>query len=371
MHIIDNKIIFQGNAAAKTNIACFCGLTKTKDGTLIANARLGSGKDTADGNVALFTSEDNGQTWSTPVMPFDTAFEGVKGSFRGGYVTELEDGTWLWTLSWVDRSVEGRLLYNNKTGGLCPMFPLLSFSRDKGKTWSKPEKLDILPVCLPSALTGPTLLLDNGAIAAQFEVQKNWNDTVDIFNLSTLKLSYDNGQTWPEHIEVAGSNLKSKVCWDQRIALMPNNKLIVLFWAYDIVNDCDLTIHSSFSKDGGKTWSVPEDTKIVGQIACPVVLNENDIVMLYIRRDEKKQILARRSYDGGKTWDADTEICIYNHVDIFDESDNFFDAMNQWCYGHPFGIKTAENEISMVHYAGDADNMALWFSKIMIHRRMG
>ncbi len=365
MKVIENKTIFIGSVAERTSIATFCGLTRTRQGELIATTRLGSSKDSADGNAAFLISRDEGRTWTKPVMPFSTSFEGKKGCLRGGYITELEDGVWLWTFAWVDRSVKERPLYNKDTGGLCPMFPVISHSRDKGKTWSALQKLDISPVRLPSALTGPTLRLNDGSLAAQFEVQKEWNDTTPIFNISTLKFSYDNGNTWPDCIEVAGRNLKDKVCWDQRIAVMPGNRMITLFWSYDPAKDIDLPIHSSFSEDNGRTWTLPQDTGIVGQIACPVVLSKSDIVMLYDRRDVKKQILALRSFDGGKTWDEKSELCIYNHLSVSDDSSNFFDAMNQWSYGHPSGIKIAENQIAMVYYAGNADHMALRFCKII------
>lgn len=364
MHVIDNKLIFVGSAAERTNIATFCGLTKTRDGELIATVRLGSGKDSDDGNTAFLISQDNGQTWTKPAMPFSTTFEGKSGCLRGGYITELNDGTWLWTLCWVDRSVKGRPLYNKDTGGLCPMFPVISYSTDRGKNWSALKRLDISPVRLPAALTGPTLLLNNGTLAAQFEVQKEWNDPSPLFNISALKFSYDNGKTWPDYVEIAGRNLKDRVCWDQRIAILPDGKLINLFWTYDPLNDRDLPIHCSFSGDNGRTWTVPQDTGVIGQIACPVVLNRTEVVMLYVRRDAKKQIAARRSVDGGKTWDEKSDICIYDHFCLSEKKGDFFDAMNTWSYGHPYGIKLSDNHIAMVYYAGNSQTMGLWFCRI-------
>ena len=96
-----------------------------------------------------------------------------------------------------------------------------------------------------------------------------------------------------------------------------------------------------------------------------MVVSENHIIALYVRRDEKRQIMAVQSYDGGLSWDDSSEFCVYEHTDC-KESDNLFEAMNQWSYGHPYGVKTGRKEISAVYYAGTAKTMSLRFCKIAI-----
>ena len=113
-------------------------------------------------------------------------------------------------------------------------------------------------------------------------------------------------------------------------------------------------------------WSKPADTGIQGQIACPVVLDNNCVVMLYIRRDTKRQILARQSFDGGNSWDESTEICLYSQSDQTEQNENLFSAMNEWSYGHPFGIKINDREIAAVFYAGQGQNTGLRFCKIKV-----
>ena len=365
MRVCDSKVIFEGMAGTRNNTVSFPCLTHLRNGELLATARIGSGKDTADGNVGIWRSADGGKTWLGPVMPFDTGFEGKRGCLRTSCVTELPDGRLLMTFAWVDRSVEGRGLYNDKTGGLCELFPVISESDDGGNRWSPLRRVDLFPITLPSALTGRTLLLPDGGIACQFESQKTWDSTEPIFNISAFKISYDAGNTWPEYVEIAGRPREDVVCWDQRIAQFSSGKMISFFWTYNTVKNIDHTIRVNFSNEHGRNWSKPVDTGIVGQIACPVVMSESHIVLLYVRRDQKRQILARQSFDGGKTWDASSEVIIYNQTQGNDDSSNLFDAMNQWSYGHPFGIKMSDNEIAAVYYVGKKAHTALCFFRIV------
>ncbi|OHB55766.1 MAG: hypothetical protein A2Y07_10585 [Planctomycetes bacterium GWF2_50_10] len=364
MKLCDSKLIFSGLSGTRTNTVSFSCLTRLRNGQLLSTARLGSGKDTADGNIGIWRSDDNGQKWSDVLMPLTTSFEGKNGCLRTGCVTELSNGRLLMSCAWVDRSVEGRALYNNKTGGLCEMFPVISYSDDGGCTWSPLQRVDLFPVALPSALTGPTLVLSDGGIACQFESQKTWDSAEPIYNISAFKVSYDEGDTWPEYVQIAGRLGGDTVCWDQRIAQFPSGKMINLFWSYNTVTNTDQTIHMSVSNEWSRNWSKPIDTGIVGQIACPVVMSELHVIMLYVRRDKKRQILARQSFDGGKTWDVSSEVIIYNQAQDYDDSSNLFDAMNQWSYGHPFGIKLSDHEIAMVYYAGKGSYTSLNFCKI-------
>ena len=365
MNVSDSKIIFEGSAEDKTNTTCFCGLTLLQNETLFATARIASGKDTADGNVGIWQSNDLGKTWSGPQVPFETDFDGRKGCLRGGFLTELVNGVLIITCLWVDRS-KGRLLYNTKTGGLCDMYPVISESHDQGKTWSVLRRVDLSPVTLPSALTGPSLVLQDGRLACQFESQKSWNTAGPIFNISTFKISDDGGLTWPGYVEIAGRPIQSQVYWDQRIAQLDDCKMINLFWTYNTVTEKDENIHISFGSENGRIWTQPADTGIKGQIACPVPLSSEHIVMLYVRRDECRQISARESFDGGKSWDESGEICIYKQDGDVVSSDNLFDAMSEWSYGHPFGVKISDNEIAVVYYAGQGQNTSLRFCRITV-----
>jgi hypothetical protein len=112
MKIIEQSTVFKGLPGTSTNTVSFCSIVCLADGTLIASARLGSGKDTADGNVALFRSTNSGKTWSGPDMPFKTDYNGILGCLRAGFLTQLPDNSLIITCAWVDRSVPGRGLYN-------------------------------------------------------------------------------------------------------------------------------------------------------------------------------------------------------------------------------------------------------------------
>ncbi len=357
--ICQNKV-FSGERPDGRNVACFCGLTKLNDGSLFVTGRLGSTKDCLDEDIAYWRSTDNGQSWSLQGFPFESYLDD-KSSLRCGYISELPRGELLFHLGWTDRS--NGSLYNDKTMGLCEMYPLISKSSDQGANWSKPEKVDTFPIDLPSAATGPILCIDNSTIASQFEVQKRWDDTYPIFNYSSLKFSYDQGKTWPEYTLVAGRPEMPVVHWDQRISHIKEDKWAVFFWSFDTANNCDVNIHWSFSNNNCRSWSKPKDTGIKGQIASMAAVSEDYFVLFYIRRDEIQQIRAIESFDGGKSWNTENPLVIYENQKV-SHDENLANAMSEWMFGHPYPVVLSEKEIALVHYSPAGKGSGINFYRI-------
>ncbi len=367
MHVVESGLIFQGTESDRNNNVSFCGLTVLPNGTLLAGARLASAKDSPDGNIGIWISNDAGKTWFGPNLPFQTEWEEKRGCLRAGNITPITDEHWMMALLWVDRRVTGRPMYNSATGGLCEMFPVLSETHDAGKSWTPLRRLAPSPGQLPTALCGPILQLEDGTLACPLEIQKEYDDPGPIFNHSVLLLSHDGGNTWPERVLVAGEPLEDRVYWDQRIAMLGNGNLINTFWTYHTKQEHDMNVHVSFSHDNARTWSRPVDTGIIGQIAEPVVIHSRHIILLYVRRDREQRLMARESHDSGHSWDRDSEICFYEHLAGKGHSSNLFNAMSEWSFGHPKGIKLSENELFAVFYAGEGQNTGLHYCRIRIN----
>ncbi|HEX7010103.1 MAG TPA: sialidase family protein, partial [Phycisphaeraceae bacterium] len=151
---LTRTVLFQGQAGSRTASVCFPSICKTQSGRLLASWRIGSAKDSADGTVCLSWSDDQGQSWSEPIRPFDRsadpragtfALDGVLGNLHLAALTPLADGRVLAAMMWLDRADPHRPMFNEQTEGLTRVQTLLAQSEDDGVSWSEPRRLDASP----------------------------------------------------------------------------------------------------------------------------------------------------------------------------------------------------------------------------------
>ena len=108
MQVTDSGLIFDATAVeGPLRVCSFTSLLRRDSGTLLASFRRGSAKDSADGNVVICESTDEGANWSVISEGFETTFEDLPGEFRSAELAELDDGRLLAVGGWVDRS-DGR-----------------------------------------------------------------------------------------------------------------------------------------------------------------------------------------------------------------------------------------------------------------------
>lgn len=202
----------------------------------------------------VITSNDHGHTWSEAyeLVPGD---QGGRGPVRNKPII-LSDGTWLagasheegqWDV-FIDRSEDGGKTWNatpylevdrNDLTGKGIIQPTLwesapgivhmlirssagaiyrSDSDDYGRTWSSAYRTD-----LPNPNTGIDLVkLADGTLALLYNPDdKNWGSRGTLL----LAFSYDNGETWPDEIEIEKAGEDSEfsypaiIQWEDRIAL--------------------------------------------------------------------------------------------------------------------------------------------------------
>ena len=68
-------------------------------------------------------------------------------------------------------------------------------------------------------------------------------------------------------------------------------------------------MYKTFSHDGGKTWTTPEDMGIKGSPPHLMKHSSGALVLTYTIRDERYGQRARLSYDGGKSWGDEIVLC--------------------------------------------------------------
>jgi hypothetical protein len=273
-------------------------------------------------------------------------------------MSPLRNGKLLAALCWENHSEPLLPMFNPKTEGLVDMKPYVALSLDEGVTFSEPVEVDCgLYRNVPTPITGPVLVFSAERWAVQFEVNKHHNDPVPWQHVSAIAFTSDAGRTWSGTSDVHTDPARRIICWDQRLALLPDGSILALFWTFDRQKNDYLNIHARQSHDGGQTWGELWDTGVPGQPARPAALSDGRLVMVYVDRTSIPVIKARCSTDNGKTWPSDTELVIHSRLaqsQIWtkESMQDAWAEMAAFSIGLPDATPLPGGDILVVYYSG-------------------
>jgi hypothetical protein len=271
-------------------------------------------------------------------------------------------------LYWLDNSNPELPFYNEQTEGLLDSRIMLAESADAGRTWSSPALMDTTPFNVPTPITGPVLLLPDGEWVCQFELNKTYCDASPWVHSSILMFSRDQGRTWPRY--TVASRDPHIFYWDQRATVLPDGRILDLFWTYDNPAATYRNIHARESADGGRTWSALWDTGVPGQPAPAVALRDGRLAMVYVDRAGAPAIRCRFSADGGRTWPESTRLSIYEsglagQTVAKSGMNDAWSEMGKFSVGLPATAALPNGDILVVYYAGPgADRTNVMWARI-------
>lgn len=359
MHIVDQGTVFASQAGTDRQSCAFPGVCVPPDGRWLCTFRAAPAKlATAGQHVLLCESRDQGRSWSAPrEIRRPPCIDGKPGLFRAGHVTALPDGQLLAVLYWVDHSDPQAPFFNEETQGLLDSRIMLCRSADGGARWSAPRRVDTTPFDMPTPITGPVLLLGNGELACQFELNKAYDDPGVWRHRSVMMFSADGGITWPEHALISDDPDLRVFYWDQRPAVLKDGRILDLFWTYDNLAGAYLNIHARESRDHGRTWSQMWDTGVPGQPAPAVETADGRLAMVYVDREGAPAIRLRTSGDGGRTWPAGTtknlyETALASQTRRKQSMQDSWAEMGAFSVGLPATACLPDGGVLVVYYAG-------------------
>lgn len=224
MEIIERGILTTGKPGTARATHTFPSIVELSDGRLLATCRVGPNKDCAEETVEIFRSDNGGQSWSQGKAPFrGTKVNGIDGSLKNCYLTELEAGHLIAACLWVDRQTyPGKPLFNPKTEGCLPMAILLSDSYDGGETWTPLRALPLPGEIGPPSLTCPILKLNDGSLAISIETNKHYLDSTEWHQRVVLFHSQDEGKIWGKPVTVSEDPSHRIFYWDLRVGVAPD-----------------------------------------------------------------------------------------------------------------------------------------------------
>ncbi|MBQ7346359.1 MAG: exo-alpha-sialidase [Clostridia bacterium] len=263
------------------------------------------------GKDLLYISNDEGKTWSAPMIINDTALDD-----RDAGLTSLGDGKLL--LTYFNWPRESRYYLGNPKNienGTHPMtYPLtygmlkvwetmpdeanhggsfVRLSKDSGKTWGKAVKV---PVSSPH---GPIKLSNGKLLFLGKEYYSGEYEQGAIFAFE----SSDDGATWQylAQIDFPDGCNKDHIHEPDCVEL-PDGRILGALRGQGSPVAYGFSVFTCMSEDGGKTWTHPKALDICGSPPHLFLHSSGAVVMTYARRRAPYAQCARISYDGGETF---------------------------------------------------------------------
>ena len=374
MRISDRGTINRGRPGTRRAFSTFPAVIPLAGGSLLASYRVGSSKDSADGTVELRRSEDGGKSWGAPESPFATTLNGLSGSIRVGYITDLGNGHLLLAAMWVDRQTfPGKPLFNEETEGCLPMVVVLADSHDLGRTWSGWRAVPVPADVGPPSLTNPVLVLPSGRLVLSIETNKTYEDRGRWLQRVVYLYSEDRGRTWGDPVTTCQDPAGGIFHWDQRAGVFPDGRLATFTWTYDRETTRYLNIRRRLSTDEGATWSAPEDLGFADQAAHPAILPDGRVVLAWVDRFGSRSIRARLATAADAPFDAATEVELYRQaaggsptVAGHGDTGDLLAEMGLWSFGLPFAAALPDGGVMAVYYAGDDSCMEVRWTRLAL-----
>ena len=280
-------------------------------GELVCIYRQGSAFYSRDGALAIVRSTDGGATWTDGGLVRDPAADPVLYAYTGPFAAALADDS-IVLVAIRREQADARLAVNPVTGAFLPVETVLFRSADGGRTWSDPEPIRI-PDGMKLDVSGPIVELLDGAWFLPADTGKAYDDTSPIRNHMVGLVSRDRGGTWTSAGPIANGAADQISFFHGRVVRLLDGRLFTLAWARDERTDAFLSLHRVVSDTHGRNWSTPESTGIPGQTSYAVDLGGEVMVAAYtLREDPRPGLRAVLSRDGGRTWDLDGQVVVWD-----------------------------------------------------------
>lgn len=372
MKIIDQGTLFQGQTGTRTANCCFPSIAILDDHSLRVTWRVGSSKDSSDGEIRSSRSIDGGKTWSDPTSPFPAELDNRHGELRYAPIARVSPGRLLAAVVWVDRSEPKLPFFNPETEGLLPTRTLFYESTNGGGAWNLIGEADERPYNGPLLVTGPVFRLPDGRLACSCENNKTYQDKSTWIEAALLKVSSDEGRTWSDHIVGANDPTGRFMYWDSRYAVRNDSShSIATFWTYNHEAQKDANLHVAFSSDGGKSWSAPSDSGISGQVSVPLFRQNGSLLVFFVDRFRTRSVRMRSIDDFSPDRPlTGRELLIYQQpgaqADPGSQTDSstYLQDQELWTFGRVDAIEDGIGDIWVVYYAGDRHSTGIRWCRI-------
>lgn len=315
--------------------AYFPSITLMDNGEMLASFAIAEAFEAVNMNTYITRSKDMGETWSEPEPLLIQQPNNLLSNCSR--ITAFPNGNVVANVVQShreDHPEEG--LANPENIGFVLTDLLLVRSTDFGQSWKVPETI-IPPLIGPSfELCSPIMLLSDGRWLWPTSTWRSWEGYSPNGMKMIALVSYDEGKTWPEYVDVMDGNAQKIIYWESKIIELTDKTLVAIAWTYNEAQGKDLPNHYTISRDGGRTWLAPRSTGIQGETMAIVELHDGRLLSVY-RRIDKLGLWITISRLENDEWIDEDEFPIWGSQEksLTHQSDNMVHDFNELKFGAP------------------------------------
>ena len=257
---------------------------RLKSGELFLVFRATSETNALDGNILLISSENGRKNWSPPDTIVDTSWD-----CRDPSITQLQDG--LIIVSFF----QSRYDMDTEDVRSVGCFTVRSF--DNGKTFTSPRMIPI-DGFNGTASSDAIVELDDGILILPVYGAKE-GEASSVFAV----MSENGGETWEDVYIIADASEEGIGYEKPAILRLPEGKILCMMEIHGQTG----SLYQTVSEDGGRTWSAPVRSGIVGQNPDLLLTPEGTVLCVY-QDLWPAGVSFMRSYDWGRTWEQESSL---------------------------------------------------------------
>ena len=315
--------------------AYFPSVAVLANGEMLASFAIGEAFEAANSDTYIVHSKDMGESWSEPVTLLEKDDKSLVSNYAR--IAVMPDGSVMANIVRCHReSYQDEGLANPENIGFVPTDLTVIRSKDFGYTWGNPYLIDP-PLVGPSfEMCSPIVPLSNGRLLWPTSTWRGWDGYCPNGMKMVALVSQDNGETWPEFINVMDRSKEKIIFWESKIIELSKGVLLAVAWAYDEGQGKDLPNQYTLSHDGGRTWLTPTSTNILGETMAITLAPDGKVLSVY-RRMDKPGLWVTIVRIEGERWINEKEIPLWGaqEISLTNKSDNMVQDFNELKFGAP------------------------------------
>ncbi|MBQ4630272.1 MAG: exo-alpha-sialidase [Clostridia bacterium] len=354
MKTISSTIIYENPLPQlRARHAFFPCSAELADGTLASVFAIGEAFESVDSKSCISFSKDGGKTWSEPQVMFD----------KSGYncpitdyckIATLPNGNLLAFGYGYIRENEDLPIGNPETGGLLDDFVFYSISKDGGNTWSELTEVDCAWGRHVEA-SAPITVLADGTWITPITGFPKWNGEMTGKMCGRALVSKDNGKTWNDDAVCMDFDPNPVTCYEQRMCQLESGTIVCIGWNENTATGERLPNHFTYSEDGGKTWSEPKSTGIMGQASSVCAIGGEKLLALHaLRRDTDEPGIYGFVVDfSDKEWKTEEKKLLWQPSTPLIKNAKMAEIFSFLKFGQPGAIRLSDGNLLMTHWCAE------------------